>query len=277
MVVQEEQEHAIDQQLKEALRQYFDLDEIKDLCDDLGIHHENLRAGTKNELARELVRYCRHRQRTGDLITEIEQRRSFISIVPPPPLLSRPLPYRRGLAPIVLIGLLLLLSAAAIGIASKSIVERGIGPQPTEVSQPIPTAMLSAIPSPTSAPSNTPIPTSLPIPAPTPGLIAVRSFKVRLDNREILIDPGETIEVRKGDALTLEVVFDNAPDGLILTYDWTSEKKFIPRTTTFTSSTIYNVPTESGADPIFDTVTVEIRSGNRTLIKSHIFVKVKQD
>lgn len=173
----------------------------------------------------------------------------------------------------ILIGLLLLLAIVAIWIASRSSTERGIDLQTTEASQPVSTELPSATPPSTIGPNNTPIPTPLPTPSPAPVQIAIRNFKVRLDNREILIDPGGTIEVREGDVLMLEVVFDNAPDGLI--FVWTSERNFIPLTTTSTSSTIYNVPTGSGANPSLDTVKVEIRSGGEILIEHRFFVNIK--
>jgi hypothetical protein len=56
--------------LRENLEQYFSIDELRNLCFDMGIPYENLSGETKPRLVRELIGYCeRH-----DQILELNRR-----------------------------------------------------------------------------------------------------------------------------------------------------------------------------------------------------------
>ena len=56
-------EHTYKSVLRKTLEYYFSIEEIRTLCFDMEISHENLTGETKISLARELVDYCeRHGQ-----------------------------------------------------------------------------------------------------------------------------------------------------------------------------------------------------------------------
>jgi hypothetical protein len=54
-------------QLRDILVAYFNDNELRDLCFDLGIDYENLGGDAKSGKARELVDYCRRYDRLPDL------------------------------------------------------------------------------------------------------------------------------------------------------------------------------------------------------------------
>jgi len=54
-------------QLRDFITRYFNADELRDLCFDLGIEYENLGGDNKSAKARELVAYCQRHSRLADL------------------------------------------------------------------------------------------------------------------------------------------------------------------------------------------------------------------
>ncbi len=54
-------------ELRDFITKYFDYNELRDLCFDLGIDHENLPGESKSAKARELVAYCQRRNRLDEL------------------------------------------------------------------------------------------------------------------------------------------------------------------------------------------------------------------
>jgi hypothetical protein len=64
--------------LRQNLVTYFDLDELRTLCFDLGIEHENL-PGTKEGMARELVRHCERHGRTAELVATCRRLRPRVA------------------------------------------------------------------------------------------------------------------------------------------------------------------------------------------------------
>ncbi|HUM71624.1 MAG TPA: P-loop NTPase fold protein, partial [Chloroflexota bacterium] len=63
------------QQLRDALTDYFNTDELRDLCFTLGIDYENLGGDSKSEKVLELIQYCERHGRTDDLINTIQRAR----------------------------------------------------------------------------------------------------------------------------------------------------------------------------------------------------------
>lgn len=53
--------------LRQVLADYFNEEELRDLCFELGIDYENLAGSTKSGKARELVAYCERHMRIGEL------------------------------------------------------------------------------------------------------------------------------------------------------------------------------------------------------------------
>ncbi len=66
------------QQLRDALNDYFNTDELIELCFTLGIDYENLSGDTKTEKVIELVQYGERHGRTDDLINTIQRLRPNI-------------------------------------------------------------------------------------------------------------------------------------------------------------------------------------------------------
>jgi hypothetical protein len=70
-------------QLLESLRQniaeHFNLDELRTLCFDMGIKHENLAASTLDGMARELVDYCKRTGRIRELVVKGRKLRPNVS------------------------------------------------------------------------------------------------------------------------------------------------------------------------------------------------------
>ncbi|MCP4426616.1 MAG: hypothetical protein GY803_19150, partial [Chloroflexi bacterium] len=61
--------------LRGQLNTHFTISELRDLCYDLDIDHENVPGQTKQEIARELVTYCENRGWLGKLITQCKKLR----------------------------------------------------------------------------------------------------------------------------------------------------------------------------------------------------------
>jgi hypothetical protein len=66
------------QQLRIALNDYFNADELVELCFTLGLDYENLSGEAKAEKVMELIKYCERRGRTDDLINTIQRARPHI-------------------------------------------------------------------------------------------------------------------------------------------------------------------------------------------------------
>lgn len=58
-------------QLRKGLIESCSIDELRDLCLDLDVDHENLHQATKRELARDLIADMRHKRRLPDLIAQL--------------------------------------------------------------------------------------------------------------------------------------------------------------------------------------------------------------
>jgi hypothetical protein len=54
--------------LRKLLETNFSLEELANLCFDMGIEYENLPGATRGAKARELVQYCERRLRVGELV-----------------------------------------------------------------------------------------------------------------------------------------------------------------------------------------------------------------
>jgi hypothetical protein len=65
-------------QLRDALNQFFDEAELRNLCFDLGIEYESLGGDSKRARVLELVQYCERHGRTDDLINYIQRARPNI-------------------------------------------------------------------------------------------------------------------------------------------------------------------------------------------------------
>lgn len=65
-------------QLSDQITDYFNAEELADLCFRLGVQHENLAGGTNAAKARELTDYCRRHGRVGDLITACRKLRPHV-------------------------------------------------------------------------------------------------------------------------------------------------------------------------------------------------------
>lgn len=68
-----------DSSLPNTIATYFDLSEIRGLCLDLGIDHENF-SKVKIDRARDLVGYCERRNRTPELEQRIKELRPYIGL-----------------------------------------------------------------------------------------------------------------------------------------------------------------------------------------------------
>jgi hypothetical protein len=66
-------------QLRKNLVQYFSLGDIKDLCHELGLDHENFPGDGKPDLARELVMYCERTERISELVAICQRERPQVS------------------------------------------------------------------------------------------------------------------------------------------------------------------------------------------------------
>ena len=65
--------------LRELIEQYFNDDELKNLCFDLHIDYDNLPGETKSAKCRELISHCQRRGSTSDLTTELKRQRKNVS------------------------------------------------------------------------------------------------------------------------------------------------------------------------------------------------------
>ena len=65
--------------LRQNIAEYFNLDELRTLCFDMGIKHENLAASTLDGMARELVDYCKRTDKLRDLVAKLTDLRPKVS------------------------------------------------------------------------------------------------------------------------------------------------------------------------------------------------------
>ncbi len=71
-------------ELRQALVNYFDLEELRTLCFDLGVDFDELKGSGKGAKARELVQYWQHQGNLTPLIEAIRQQRGTIIDLPLP-------------------------------------------------------------------------------------------------------------------------------------------------------------------------------------------------
>ncbi|MCA9977712.1 MAG: hypothetical protein KC413_18260, partial [Anaerolineales bacterium] len=71
-------------ELRQALVNYFDLEELRTLCFDLGVDFDELKGSGKGAKARELVQYWQHQGDLTPLIEAIRQQRGTIIDFPMP-------------------------------------------------------------------------------------------------------------------------------------------------------------------------------------------------
>lgn len=67
-------------QLRQTLATRFSLEELRTLCQDLGVDYEDLPAMGKTGKARELISYLQRRDRLADLVEVINRKRPDISL-----------------------------------------------------------------------------------------------------------------------------------------------------------------------------------------------------
>lgn len=65
-------------QLSDQITEYFNAEELADLCFRLGIQYDNLPGGTVATKARELTEYCRRHGRLDDLVTNCRKLRPHV-------------------------------------------------------------------------------------------------------------------------------------------------------------------------------------------------------
>lgn len=65
--------------LRQKLAEHFSIDELRTLCFDIGIKHENLPADTLDGMARELVSYCERACRIPELVAQCRKLRPNVS------------------------------------------------------------------------------------------------------------------------------------------------------------------------------------------------------
>ncbi|MCL4265031.1 MAG: hypothetical protein KJ069_17575 [Anaerolineae bacterium] len=78
------------QQLRDTLNDYFNTDELIELCFTLGIDYENLGGDSKTEKILELIKYCERHGHTDDLINTIQRARPNIDWDTPEPAQQAP-------------------------------------------------------------------------------------------------------------------------------------------------------------------------------------------
>ena len=65
--------------LRQNLAEHFSIDELRTLCFDMGIKHENLPADTLDGMARELVSYCERACRIPELVAQCRKLRPNVA------------------------------------------------------------------------------------------------------------------------------------------------------------------------------------------------------
>jgi hypothetical protein len=65
--------------LRQNIAEYFNLDELRTLCFDMGIKYENLAASTLDGMARELVAHCERAGKIRELVAKLRKLRSNVS------------------------------------------------------------------------------------------------------------------------------------------------------------------------------------------------------
>lgn len=65
-------------QLSDQINDYFNAEELEDLCFRLGIQYDNLPGSTNSAKARELTEYCRRHGRLSELVAHCRQLRSHV-------------------------------------------------------------------------------------------------------------------------------------------------------------------------------------------------------
>lgn len=65
--------------LRDQLAEYFNKSELKSLCVDLDIEYENLEGETRNDKARELIKYCHRHGKFKDLIANCKRLRPHVN------------------------------------------------------------------------------------------------------------------------------------------------------------------------------------------------------
>ena len=66
--------------LRQVLYDHFSLEELRTLCADLDVDHDDLEGEGKEPKARELIAYLQRRERLGQLVTYIQQHRPDIKL-----------------------------------------------------------------------------------------------------------------------------------------------------------------------------------------------------
>ena len=69
--------------IRELLNERYNEGELRSLVFDLGVDYENLPGNTKDDKARELIRYCEARNMISELINGIKRERPEVNIEPP--------------------------------------------------------------------------------------------------------------------------------------------------------------------------------------------------
>jgi predicted component of viral defense system (DUF524 family) len=62
-------------ELQQKLTEQFNLRELRDLCFELGVDHEELASDVKSELSREMIGYLKRRGRLAELINRVQELR----------------------------------------------------------------------------------------------------------------------------------------------------------------------------------------------------------
>jgi hypothetical protein len=66
--------------LRSTISRLFSVGELRTLCADLGVDHEQLAPGGKDELVREMVAYLERRNRLGELRRAVQAARPFAEL-----------------------------------------------------------------------------------------------------------------------------------------------------------------------------------------------------
>lgn len=62
-------------ELQQKMAEQFNLKELRDLCFDLGVDHEEMSSEVKKEFCRELIGYLKRRGRLAELISRVQELR----------------------------------------------------------------------------------------------------------------------------------------------------------------------------------------------------------
>ena len=66
--------------VNDALEEYFSIEDINGLCFNLGIDDQEIKGDTKSVRARELVKYCKHNNLLGRLVSAMKKERNFLKL-----------------------------------------------------------------------------------------------------------------------------------------------------------------------------------------------------